>query len=490
MDIWAIKNLKWSHKTIMSFTFKEMIQSAPSSPGVYQMIDTGDRVLYIGKAKNLKNRLSSYMHSDLLRTQNLIKKVAKITLTICSTEEEALYLEHRFIQNIQPPFNILLKDHKSYPFLVLTTEDYPQILIERSLKHRGQFVQGPYPSLELAKQMLDVIVKTFQIRTCSNYVFQTRSRPCLQYQMQRCSAPCVFQSSKDTVLYRQKIEEVKVFFKEGIDKQIAQLESQMLSASCEEKFEEAANYRDSIKKLRTMQRQSHQDPNQDGVCDLIAYTGGSMLHHMTMVDGKIEKSQSLSMRNPLKHDIDTCIETIVYQLYAPLEEQWIPKVVLADISKKIHVAVGHKHILIRPAQNALERSWLENARESLKCNQIAHNRKSSEEYEEQFTLLEEFFLQSQWQAIECIDVAHHQGKYTVGAISRFHRQGPSKKDYRKYRLNAEGIEQNNDTLSIKQTLLRHLKRRIQDSLLPNLLIIDGGKAQLNSAYSVLIALGI
>jgi len=474
----------------MSFDLKQYVQSAPIDPGVYQMIDITDRVLYVGKAKNLRNRLGSYINPEHPRVQHLIKKIHRIVITLCTTEEEALLLEHRLIQHIQPPFNILLKDHKGYPFLVLTSEPYPQIHIERSLKKKSEFSQGPYPTLDLAKQILDVILKTFQLRTCSDYVFKTRSRPCLQYQMQRCSAPCVFQSLPDQTHYATQVSRAKKFLKEGLGDQITQLESQMMISSGSEDFEMAATLRDHIKKLRMIQRQSRAAHTSNERIDVIAYNGSSMAHHLMIFEGRIQLSQSLSIRNPLQLSVEQCFETILYQLYERLDPQWAPALVLGLIEEPLKVKIHGYTLRIRTPKGEHEIQWMQTAQDSLQHNKLSHNKKSDEEYEAAFQALEQFFLQSHWNAIECVDVAHHQGSHVVGAVCRFDRQGPARKDYRKYRLARDQLSQNNDPLSISQTLVRHLKRRRDLNQCPNLFIVDGGKAQLNAAYEIVKSIEI
>jgi len=466
----------------MGFDLKQYIQNAPVDPGVYQMCDLHERVLYIGKAKNLRNRLSAYLHPDNTRIQNLVHKIHNVVVTICSTEEEAQFLEHRMIQNIQPPFNILLKDNKGYPFIVLTSEPYPKIHIERRLKKISDDAQGPYPTLELAKYMLDILVKTFQIRTCSDYVFKTRHRPCLQHQMKRCSAPCVYQTLKDRQDYTQQVAQARAFLKDGINEQITQLEDHMQVASQSEDFERAATFRDYIKNLRTIQRQSHTGSTQNERIDIIAYQGASLAHHFMIFDGQIQLSQSLKISNPLKCSLEQALEPLLYQLYEKLDPKWAPSLVLGAIAAPMHMSIHGYGLTIRAPQGERETQWMQTALESLTHNVLAApNQKSEAEYESAFQSLEHLFLQSDWQAIECVDVGHHHGQHVVGAVCRFDRKGPVRKEYRKYRLARDQICQNNDPLSIGQTLERHFKQRKVSYEYPNLLIVDGGKAQLRAA---------
>ncbi len=467
----------------MSFDLRLYAQEAPQRPGVYQMLDASEHVLYIGKAKNLHNRLSSYAHVDSPRLQSLVQKIVRITITLCKTEEEALLLEHRLIQNCQPPFNILLKDHKGYPFLVLSQSPEPQISIERHLKKISDCIQGPYPTIGLAKDIFEALIKTYQIRTCSDYVFKTRDRPCLQYQLQRCSAPCVFRDQDSLKKYALQVEGAKIFLKEGIGGQIAQIEQRMLEACAQENFESAAIFRDHIQKLRQIQRQAQGDKRIDGRLDILAYSGSGMAHHLMVFDGQVQRSQSLVIRNPLKLSLEEGLETIAYQFYQSLDPQWVPKTLLADIEHKTVLDLGRFCLTIRPAKGEQEIAWMTMAKDSLVHNKISHNKKSLDEYEEAFKELERIFLQDSWNAIECVDVAHHQGSHVVGAISCFDRQGPCRSRYRKYPLADFG--QNNDPLSVSQTLHKHFKRALTGYIVPNVILIDGGKTQLQSAWTVL-----
>lgn len=473
----------------LPFSLRDYIKNVSYRPGVYQMLDSDGTILYIGKAKNLKNRLTSYLNPSNTRIAHLVSKIAQMTLTICATEEEALELERRLIQEHRPFYNILLKEVQHSLFITISKDPLPRIQIERLPKRHGQTSLGPFPSYEMAKKIYDVIIKTFKIRTCSNATFQARNRPCLEYQIGHCTAPCFFKDGLAIEQYQLQSEQAIHFLKTGISQQIQLLQEKMIKASEKEDFETAALVRDQIKKIRYFERQKISSSSDHGQSlDVFVYDHHKKAHHLIIVEEEIIHSRSLHLSNPLELPWKEVLSDIWIQIYPEWNKEWVPETVLTTDLETTTISVHGKKVCLRLARTEQEKKWLEIALQSLVHNTQTPKGHSLDHYDAGFKQIETIFLQDNWKKIACIDIAHHQGAHPVGAIVYFSRRGPEPTRYRKYLLSDK--PQNNDPLSIQQTLLKHKKTLLDADLRPDLLVIDGGKSQLQSAFECLQSLSL
>ncbi len=471
------------------FTFKDFIKNAPEQSGVYQMLDAKKKVLYVGKAKNLKNRLSSYLTSNHPKIIKLLSLIADIHLTACLSEEMALRVESSLIQTLQPPFNVLLKDDKSFPFICLSKHLSPALFIDRKKTNNDAlFRHGPYPSLKLANEVFRWILKKYQLRTCSDFVFKARSRPCLEHQIGHCQAPCVYKDQQATQKYADSVSNCILFLNSPMQEKLENLQASMIKASEQEDFEKAAYHRDLIRKLHAMQRRvGAYHSNEYQRFDVIA-VWMKKAHYFVVINNEIESSETFSVSNPLDLCFSELIETIVRQRMYYLDPAWIPQQIICDTTQQIVFQIKEKDILLRHPHSDQEKRFLAMAQESLLANRKTIQNKNALEYDEQFSLLEKLFLESGWDSIECADISHFQGQHTVGAVVRFHRYGPEKKLYRLYKIAKHKKNQNNDPLSMEEMLFRHLKKRSTENLIANVLVVDGGQLQLRAAYSAIQAL--
>ncbi len=469
-------------KILNMFDFNLFLKDVPNKPGIYQMIDSQGSVLYVGKAKDLKNRLTNYKNViDNERIHNMVKKIDHIILTITQTENEALLIENNLIKHHQPPYNILLKDDKSYPYIALTKGAYPELKWYRGQPHSDLILFGPYPSVETAKLTIELILKIFQLRTCSDHTFKTRHRPCLQYQINQCSAPCVQYVTQSQ--YAEQIDQVIAFLKNSSVDLLDELEKMMLNFSAQFEYEKAGQMRDHIRRLRLMQR--HQQVEVSDVQKRVDILAVELpyLHHLMILDGKVQRSEFIPIIDKLGLNFSESIEEILNRLYDGLPSYWIPAIVIVA-SLEAKIMVHGQVVVIRKANNEVEKSWLKIATDSLIQNMATYSEKNDfflKRFKDLSTSLELNSIKS----IDCIDVSHHQGDQTVAAIIRCTDKGFVKKDYRKYIIQHDGVFLNNDALSINQTITRHILKRIEENNLPDLLLVDGGLIQLKATILAL-----
>ena len=471
-----------SIKILDMFDLNSFLKDVPNKPGVYQMIDAHGLILYVGKAKDLKNRLSNYKNiTDNERIYRMVKKIEKIILTITETENEALIIENNLIKHHQPPYNILLKDDKSYPYIALTKGAYPELKWYRGQPQSDLSLFGPYPSVETAKVTIELILKIFQLRTCSDHIFKTRHRPCLQYQIKQCSAPCVQYVSEEQ--YAKQIDQVITFLKNSSTDLVDELEKIMLNFSHQFEYEKAAQMRDHIRRLRLMQRHQQVEVNDlQKRVDILAVEL-PYLHHLMVLDGKLQRSEFIPVVDKLGLNLSESIEEILNRIYDGLPSYWIPSVTIVA-SLESHAMVHGQPVMIKKAKNEIENAWLKIATDSLIQNITTYSEKNDfffKRFKDLAKSLELNFIKK----IDCIDVSHHQGDQTVAAIIRCTDQGFIKKDYRKYIIQHEHHLLNNDPLSINQTITRHLLKRIEENNVPDLLLIDGGLIQLKATIVAL-----
>ena len=480
----------------MSFDHKTFLQNVGQAPGVYQMFDEGSQLLYVGKAKNLKNRLSSYFRSTgmPIKTAAMMQKVVDIQVTVTHTENEALILESNLIKDLKPKYNILLRDSKSYPFIHIDdSHDYPRLAFYRGDRSQPGKYFGPYPGVTAIRETLAILQKVLPVRQCDDVFFSNRSRPCLQHQIKRCSAPCVGLVSEDA--YAKDIELAAMFLQGKDDRLSELLQKNMEEASKQLKFEEAAGWRDRINALRRVQ--SHQAITA-GHSDIDIITVASM-HGQVCVEvtfirgGRHSGSNGHFPKIPLDFSEPEILSAFITQYYhrrpAPKEvivgctlsdkddlESWLE--LQSDTKVSILSSVrGHRRDWLSMAQlNVTER-----IKRRMAEKESVHNRLHA--------LTNALNLDESITRIECFDISHTQGQQTVASCVVFTEKGITKSDYRRY--NITGITPGDDYAAMKQAISRRYKRVIkEEGRLPDVLLIDGGKGQLSSAAEVMQELQI
>jgi excinuclease ABC subunit C len=478
------------------FDAKVYVDSLPGRPGVYRMLDAQGEILYVGKARNLKNRVASYFQPSNVqpKVQALIAKTVSMEVTIANSETEALLLEYNLIKRHRPRFNVVLRDDKSFPYLHLeTNHEFPRLNFYRgSRKEPGKYF-GPYPSAGAVRDTLQQLQKLFRIRNCDDAYFANRSRPCLQYQIQRCTAPCVGLISKEHYA-RDVGAAIKVL--EGRNDEVREdLGRRMEAAAARLEFEEAAQLRDQLAKLKVIQSQQIVTAGADHDADVIAVAaanGEYCIALMFVRSGRSLGSTTFFPKAPLA-ELPEVLAAFVTQYYlerdAPGEiivEQQFDEMPLLESA--LTERTSHK-VRICSSVRGIRARWLEmmhkNAEQALNMRRLA--RASIESSLED--LREAFDLDEAPQRLECFDISHTGGTDTVASCVVFGVEGPLKSDYR--RFNISGIQPGDDYAAMYQALTRRYKR-VRDGEIskPDILLIDGGKGQLAEAAKVLEELGV
>lgn len=483
-----------------TFNSDEFLQHCTRHPGVYRMFDAEDRLLYVGKAKNLKNRLTSYFKSKQLapKTAALVAKIARVETTITPSETEALLLEQTLIKEWRPPYNILLRDDKSYPYVLLSNDEFPALSIERGQKKgKGRYF-GPYPSAGAIRESLALLQKAFQVRQCSNSFYNNRSRPCLQYQIKRCKAPCVGLVSAEE--YAEDVRLSSLFLEGRSDHLARELSQRMEQASAALEFEQAAEYRDQISLVRRVQDQQSMEGGH-GNLDVIAaisQPGGACVHILTIRDGRVLGGNNHFPKSAIEQDNADILAAFLGQYYLSGRTRDLPDELivnqqhsdfslLAEAFQQLHgknLAISHQ---VRGTRARWQRLAVTNAEQALQSRLS-----SQSQIEQRFSALAqalELDAGSSLQCIECFDISHTMGEATVASCVVFGQEGARKNDYR--RFNISGITPGDDYAAMQQTLSRRFAKHDQEEgQLPDVLLIDGGKGQLHMARDVLDELAI
>ncbi|MFP6803532.1 MAG: excinuclease ABC subunit UvrC [Pseudomonadales bacterium] len=476
------------------FDSKAFIKRLPSRPGVYRMFDEEEAILYVGKAKNLKNRVSSYFRSNALdsKTMALVSRIQKVETTVTGSETEALLLEQSLIKEYKPPYNIVFRDDKSYPYILLTTGDkYPRLAFHRGAqKKKGRYF-GPFPSAHSVRDSLNILQKVFQVRQCEDTFFKNRARPCLQYQIKRCSGPCCDLVSTED--YADDVQHAAMFL-EGKNNAVMQdYANKMEDASDKLEFEKAAHYRDQVGHLRKIQEQQYVVGNQGdidvhavvinpgGVCVLVMFIrGGRMLGNKTFFPKtRLDENESEVLAAFLPQFYlsgsggrETPPEVVVN---ARIEDKFVLEGALTSQS-------GRK-VMISDNVRSHRKRWVDlavtNAEQSLGSHMASRNN-----LQQRFQSLQEALsLEEMPGRLECFDISHTSGEATVASCVVFDQNGPLKSDYR--RFNIDGITPGDDYAAMSQALSRRYTRiKKGEGLLPDILFIDGGKGQLSEAEKI------
>ncbi|MDE3272357.1 excinuclease ABC subunit UvrC [Pseudoalteromonas sp. G4] len=471
-----------------AFNAKTFLKTVTSEPGVYRMLDAKGQVIYVGKAKNLKKRLSSYFRENIPenKTRALVANIAQIEVTLTNTETEALLLENNLIKKYMPRYNILLRDDKSYPYILLTDHQHPRLAFHRGTrKIKGEYF-GPYPSAGSVSESLRLMQKIFPVRQCEDAYYRARSRPCLQYQLKRCSAPCVGKIS-DTD-YLQEVDMVKKFLAGRSSEVIAALVENMEAASISLEFEKAAQIRDQILLLRKMQEQQAVSGNVAEL-DVIGFSAknGLVAVHVLMIrDHKILGSKTYFPKTPKDSSNEEVLESFCAQYYVQLSNTGrIPKQLVVPFSFNGSETLAEglssicsKKISFITALRGEKADYLslanKNANNALEVKQSA-----KDSIAKRYAQLKDTLSLETINRMECFDISHTMGENTVASCVVFDDQGPANKEYR--RFNVEGITPGDDYAAMAFALRKRYNKLTDETKIPDIIFIDGGKGQLSQA---------
>ncbi|BCA28398.1 UvrABC system protein C [Metapseudomonas otitidis] len=462
------------------------------------MFDEGGKLLYVGKAKNLKKRLASYFRKTGLapKTAALVARIAQVETTITANETEALLLEQTLIKEWRPPYNILLRDDKSYPYVHLSDGEFPRLSIHRGAKKQKGRYFGPYPSAGAIRESLNLLQKAFLVRQCEDSYFRNRTRPCLQYQIKRCKGPCV-----GLVEANEYAEDVRhsVMFLEGRSNALAaELTSSMEQAAMNLEFERAAELRDQVSMLRRVQdQQSIEGGTGDvDVVAAIVNPGGACVHLISVRGGRVLGSKNFFPQVAIEEEVGDVLVAFIAQYYLGSHERDLPQELIVNTvhedfptlieaiaeSRGRELSISHR---VRTNRARWQQLAVTNAEQALAAR-LANRQHMADKFE---ALGEVLGLAEPPQRLECYDISHSSGEATVASCVVFGPEGALKSDYRRY--NIEGVTAGDDYAAMHQALTRRFsKLKDGEGKLPDVLLVDGGKGQLAMAREVLQELAV
>ena len=473
------------------FDAGDFLKTLTSRPGVYRMLDASGKVLYVGKARNLKKRVASYFRQTGLsvKTQALVGQIAGIEVTVTNTEGEALLLENNLIKKLRPRYNVLLRDDKSYPYIYLSTDqEFPRLSFHRGARRgKGRYF-GPYPSSSAVRESLHLLQKLFRVRQCEDSFFRNRTRPCLQYQIKRCTAPCVgYVSAED---YAGDVDNT-VMFLEGrsravIDARVKQMER----AAAELRYEQAAEIRDQIASLRRIQEKQYVS-NERGDLDIVACAsdrGHTCIQVFFIRRGRNLGNAAFYPGNPAESGEEDVLSAFLSQYYLgrdiPVELLLSHRPADLELLQEVLSDQARRRIRLSTRVRGERARWLKLARSNAE-QALAAWLNTRKGYAGRLRELQGALgLAEPPERMECFDISHTRGESTVASCVVFGMEGPLKSDYR--RFNIENIQPGDDYAAMEQALTRRYTRLMKgEGKLPDILFIDGGKGQVSSAVSAL-----
>jgi excinuclease ABC subunit C len=479
-----------------AFDGKEFVRTLAASPGVYRYLDASGELLYVGKAGNLKKRVGSYFLKPRMepRIAAMVAQIAHAEVTLTRTEGEALLLESQLIKSLKPRYNILLRDDKSFPYIYLSAgEDYPRMGFHRGARSgKGRYF-GPYPSTYAVRESLNLMQKIFQVRQCEDSYFRNRSRPCLQYQIKRCSAPCV--ALIEPVEYQASVRYASMFLEGKSTVVTEELSKAMEQASSELEFERAARLRDQVGLLKLLQAR-HYVQGASADMDVLACSIAAGVACVTVLyfrSGTSLGSRAFFPRLPMDASAGDVLASFIPQYYLdkPVPHELIVSHAFDDAALLAEVLTENSaHVVdIKSSVRAERARFLELAQKNADAALAAHVA-SNQSMRERFEALREMLgLDETPRRLECFDISHTMGEATVASCVVFGLEGAEKSQYR--RFNISGITPGDDYAAMHQALERRYKRlQAGEGVLPDILLIDGGKGQVKQACDVLSDLGV
>jgi len=477
------------------FNPKPILKNLPNLPGVYRMKNSSDEVIYVGKAKDLKKRVSSYFNKNLpsTRTRMMVAQIVDIETTVTHTEAEALLLENNLIKSFMPRYNVLFRDDKTYPYISLTGDEYPRLAFHRGTQRKGNTYFGPFPNSIAVRESIQLLQKVFMLRTCENTVFSNRTRPCLQYQIERCTAPCVGLISEED--YRRDVSHATMFL-QGKEQQVMdELGEKMMSAAEVEQYELAAVYRDRMQSLRQVQAKQFVSDFAVNDADVIACVSHEGQHCVNLVmirGGRHLGDKSFFPKNADGGELEDTMRAFLEQYYVsqkmppliivgvPIETEALEEVFTEQAGRKVKIntnPVGDKRVWMKMAETNAE---------------LALQQRSAQNSNQQARLIalrEALDLGDSVERIECFDISHTMGEATLASCVVFDKGALQNSEYRRY--NITGITPGDDYAAMRDALTRRYKKvAAGEGKRPDLVFIDGGKGQLGVAVDVMQEVGL
>jgi excinuclease ABC subunit C len=474
----------------------EIIAGLPHLPGVYRMVNAAGEVLYVGKALDLRKRVASYFQKTAGQSPRIaimVGHIARVETTVTRSEGEALLLENNLIKALNPRYNILFRDDKSYPYLVVTGHEYPRLGFHRGALDSKHRYYGPFPGAGSVRESIQLMQKVFRIRTCEDTVFTNRSRPCLLHQIKRCTAPCV--GLVDAKAYAEDVHSAELFLSGKEDEVVQRLESRMSAAAARTEYEEAALVRDQITALRRVREKQFVSDEGGRDTDVVAFarvSGVTCVNLVMIRGGHHLGDKNFFPRNAEEWGEEEVIEAFLAQHYL---RHGIPHQIVvgvrfdaAPFEEALAAQAGRKvHINTNPT--AARRVWLEMATKNARLG--AEQAVSSQSTQEArlAALQQALELGDTMQRVECFDVSHTMGEATVASCVVYDRGAMQKSEYRRY--NIRSVEPGDDYGAMREVLSRRYGKIVAaEGKLPDLVLIDGGKGQLGIAVEVFAELGL
>ena len=480
----------------MSFDGKKFARRLSAGPGVYLMRDSEGTALYVGKAANLRKRVSSYFDArpKIERIMRMVARIQSIEISLTRTEAEALLLENEWIKSLKPRYNVLLRDDKSYPWVMLGTDhEYPRIAFHRGGKDKGRQYLGPYPSASSVRESINLIQKLFLLRNCEDSYFSHRTRPCLQYQIKRCTAPCVGKISVEA--YAGQVGDALLFLRGQSQKLITRLIERMDTAAGDQLYEQAAQYRDQINHLKQMQARQFVSAG-NGDLDIIALARLERSCAIEVIS--VRGGRSLGQRDYFPsqsegHSDADILHAFLGQYFR--ERKPPPELIIShsleqqNLFETVFSERCGRRVRIQSHPRSHRRQWLELAGRNA-LNALHMRSSESSRISKQFEALGELLaFEEPPKTIECFDISHTSGHKTVASCVVFGSDGPVKSRYRRYNL--KGFEPGDDYAAMREVLSRRYRKlQKEEGHLPDLILVDGGKGQLGIAMEVLAECGL
>ena len=477
------------------FDGKAFAAALSTAPGVYRMYAADDTLLYVGKAGALRKRVTSYFNNSPKspRIQSMLSQVTRMDVTVTRTEAEALLLENQLIKSLTPRYNVLLRDDKSYPYVLLTREEWPRIAFHRGARAVPGRYFGPYPSVTAVRETLNLMQKLFRIRNCEDSVFRNRSRPCLQYQIGRCSGPCVGLVAEAD--YAESVRQATLFLDGRSDELTRELGAAMEQASARLEFEQAARLRDLVASIRTLQARQYVDGHAADLDVLACVMQGSQACVLLLAfrDGRNLGTRTFFPKTNGEDSAAEVLGAFVSQYYA---EQPAPQEIVLD--REIPDAELIEHALAASAGRKVQLKWnvrseragyLDLARRNAEIALATELTSRNAQTARSEALKDLLGLSEVAKRIECFDISHTMGEATVASCVVFDANGAVRSQYRRY--NITGITPGDDFAAMHQAIERRFRRAVEEGgVLPDVLLIDGGAGQLAQAQAALADLGV
>jgi excinuclease ABC subunit C len=479
-----------------AFDPDEVVANLPHLPGIYRMLNAAGEVLYVGKAGDLKKRVASYFlktGSLAPRIQLMMTQVGGLETTVTRSEAEALLLENNLIKSLSPRYNILYRDDKTYPYIVLTGNQFPRLGFHRGTLDKAHRYFGPFPNAGAVRESIQLMQKVFRLRTCEDTVFANRSRPCLLYQIKRCTGPCVGLIGESD--YAEDVKSAELFLQGREDEAVDRLEERMHRAAAEQAYEQAAAYRDQIRSLSKVRETQFVTSSRGVDADIVALaaTGGLICVNLVMVRGGIHRGdKSFFPQNAQDQDEQVALEAFLTQHYVHRD---VPPAIIvnrpveaAALEELLSQQAGARvQINANPAGE--RRIWLRMAEKNAELA-IAQRLAAHATQETRLTALQQALgLADNVRRIECFDISHTMGEATVASCVVYDNSAMQSGEYRRYNIN--GVEPGDDYAAMRQVLDRRYRKIVEgEGKLPDLILIDGGKGQVSTAFEVLGELGL